>query len=250
MNEMKADYCLVFLSDVAFSVLAEISINNELKSELLKRALPQGSKWKMYAGMRSISFFPLESLPELQALSYSIATDSIVTPIVSFIIILNRYESEKIISRQMSGIENAFLRRIDTFASLDSKNTELLRTSLIYYKTLEQSVSAKEPRKTNESRQTIFSAIYNNQQQWKVVESRVLEKSAKSLLTFRTFALQKEAGFQVLGLVSSVDSNKRTKEQGNPASTIVVLLLLLLLLLVLAAIILLLFLFYAQRAPQ
>lgn len=240
---MKADYCLVFLSDVAFSVLAEISINNELKSELLKRALPQGSKWKLYAGMRSISFFPLKSLPELHALSYSIATDSIVTPIVSFIIILNRYESEKILSRQMSGIENAFLRRIDTFASLDSKNTELLRTSLVYYKTLEQPISINEPKKTNENRQIVFSAIYDNQQQWRVVEAKVLEKSSKSLLPFRTFALQKEAGFQVLGLVSLIDNNKQLKKQGYIT---VIAFVFLCLILILAAFVILLFLVYAQ----
>lgn len=243
MNEMKADYCLIFLSDVAFSVLAEISISIELKSELLKRALPQGSKWKLYAGMRSISFFPLKSLPELYALSYSIATDSIVTPIVSFIIILNKHEAEKIISRQMLGIENAFLRRVDTFSSLDNKNTELLRTNLIYYKTLERPVSIKEPKKTNENRQTVFSAIYNNQQQWTVVETRVLEKSTKLLLPFRTFALQREQNFQVIGVVLSVE-NKNISKSVKPKGYAIIIVIALML--ILAMVICFFVLFFAQ----
>ncbi len=234
---MKAEYCLVFLSDVAFNVFAETPISSDLKAELLKSALPQGSKWKRYAGVRSLAFTALKSLPQMYALSYSVATNSIVTPVVSFIIILDRYEAEKIISHQISGIENAFIRRMDIFTSLDVNNVDFLRESLIHNKGIEKPVVNSKPKKIYDGKQTVFASIYNSQNQWNIVETRVLEDSVKYLSSFRTFALQKEQNFQVLGLV--IDSEHLQKEQlSNSKFKVVIVIATLIIVLIIAVVLL------------
>lgn len=220
MNDTNVEYCLVFLSDPAFSIFTQKPISNDLKAELLKNALPQGSRWKYYAGMRSISFFPLKALSSLYALSYSVITSNIVTPIVSFIIILNREVAEKIIANQILGIENAFYNGIDVFASLDNINTELLKDSLANFKSLKQPTYSGNPKRFTAGRQMIFASKYNNHLQWKIVESMVLEKSAKSLSSFRTFALQKEHGFQVIGLVTTDDNSNATRSSSQSKKTL------------------------------
>jgi hypothetical protein len=223
MNDKNVEYCLVFLSDPAFSVFTQKPISNDLKAELLKNALPQGSRWKYYAGMRSISFFPLKALSSLYALSYSVITSNIATPIVSFIIILNREVAEKIIANQISGIENAFYNGIEVFASLDNTNTKLLKDSLANYKSLKQPTDSGNLKRFTAGGQMIFASKYNNHLQWKIVESMVLEKSAKSLFSFRTFALQREQGFQVIGIVASddnADNSNTTRSSGQSKKTL------------------------------
>jgi hypothetical protein len=246
MTDFQTEHCLIFLSDADFNVLTEKPINGNLKVELLKMALPQGSKWKAFAGARSISFFPLKALPQMFALSYSVATQSIETPILSFIIILNRQQSEQIIKHRLQGIENAFIRRFDIFASLDKHYAEFLKSNIVSFKASEP-VNASNSKGKTENNQVLFFAPYYNQRQWQTVESSVLEKSASSLLSFRTLALQKEISFQVVGLVVPKDSNKSQKKKDNNA---VIIIAILFVLLIVAVIIVLLILAYAQQESR
>jgi hypothetical protein len=221
MNETGISHCLVLLSDQAFSVRTKTPISNEMKNEFLRGALPQGSKWRNYAGMRSISFFSLKALSKLYALSYSIITSNIVTPIVSFIILLDKERAEIVVTRQISDIENAFLREIDIFTSLDKDSAELLRENLIYYKSLDQQlVDLRRPERINAGNQTVFISKYDNRLQWKIVESMILEKSTTPLLSFRTFALQRELNFQVIGVELSEDNNNLTQSSNSNRKTL------------------------------
>lgn len=217
MSDYKTEHCLIFLSDADFNVLTENPISNDLKVELLKYSLPQGSRWRKYSGSRSISFFPLRTYTGMYALSYAVVTDSIETPTLSFIIMLNRQQSEVILKQRMQGIENAFIRRNEIFASLDEKNAKLLRDNVVFYKALKEPSGISQPLKKTDQNQTIFTATFSSQHQWQIVEEKVVEKSANSLSSFRTLALQKETGFQVLGIVTSTDDKKK-QSNSTPAT--------------------------------
>ena len=222
MSEYRTDNCLILLADSDFSVLAGKAINNQLKNELLVNAFPKGSSWKTYSGARSISFFRCKTHPDTYALTYSVITSSITTPVISFVILVDSEKAEIVISHHVKGIESIFIQKIESFFSIDNRTANILKENLLFYKALPNQEKLPSLYRKFEQQQTLFSMLYNNARQWTAVEIAILkfvnEKSSNNYLSFRTLALQKEPAFKVLGLVQK----SKAQSQNTFAKSIVI----------------------------
>ena len=205
------EYCLILLADTSFGVIAEDQINNELKTVLVTKSLPKGSNWKLYAGARSIALFPLETLPNIFALSYSVITDDIDVPIVSFVLVLDHQSMARILHYQLDGILSAYLRRINKFMALDEQQTDLLQRSIVSLRKPGQT-SCISPSKHIQRGQILVACSYQSPSQWLGVEALVVQTAtaiSRGTNTFRTFSLQLEKDFRVLGIVRDVSDTSQ-----------------------------------------
>lgn len=207
MNFREMELNLLYLGNAEFTVFNTASVGQELKTELMSKVFPSGSKWRLYIGTRSIAFFPLKSLQNQYALAYSIVIDALDMPLISFVTILSEYRSKVVLNHGLRGIENTYLRKIGWFYSLHSQLTGILIKNIVSYKSksyLHEQQDSGKVTKQARFNQAIFSAPYKSPYQWLDVESAIIKNSAPSkdkFYSFRSFTLNPETEFDVLGIV-------------------------------------------------
>jgi hypothetical protein len=196
MNEC----CVVLFANADFAHISNCSINTSIKSELISKAFPKGSNWRLFAGARSLAIFPFDNSTNIFSLCYSVITDSIDVPVISFVIISTEYGIQRILNRQETGIQSAYFRRMGIFENLDKRAANLLAGNLISLRISENRpyVSGK-PLKITES--------FQNSSQWRDnVEKPIIQVASKNLtqpLTFRTLSLKPDNTFQAIGIIKN-----------------------------------------------
>lgn len=191
MNET----CLIFFADKNFTILSDGLFSDKEKSEIISKALPKGSYWKLYTGERSIAYFTLQS-SQRSALIYSVITDSITIPAVNFIILLDKFAITSVLRRKLTGIQSAYFRTMGRFYNLDKTQANLLVNNLLSFRTTEKRQYSPVGIKSEYD--------YIDFAQWRSVENSVINvatNNIKNLLSFRTLSLKTDGSVQVAGVV-------------------------------------------------
>ena len=202
MSNMSTENCLILLADSNFNVFSEGNVTTPLKNELVNKALPKGSKWKWFAGSRSIALFPVESLPGFYGLSYSVVLENVDRPLVSFILVVKKEEMIQIAKRKLSGVQSIFLRHLNRFSSLDANYSKILQENLVFYLDIEEE-NLKSIKPIRNNNKVLFLSQYKSPSQWMIVEKSVVEGAVRNreIKSFRTLALQIEPSYSILGFV-------------------------------------------------
>jgi len=197
----------LFLGNAEFTAFATDSVDSELKKEIISKAFPTGSRWKLYTGIRSIAFFPLQSIKERYVIIYSIIIENINMPILSFGMIVGEYRSRLILSHRQRGIENSFLRKLGIFVNFNEQLADVLKENIVSYKssaTVKGDINVVRQTKGN---QTLFVSSYTDPFQWTEIETLVIKSAFPNgkakLSSFRSFTLGQEIDFDFLGLTQT-----------------------------------------------
>lgn len=196
---------LIILGNAKYTILATATVENELKTEITSKAFPSGSRWRLYTGVRSIAFFPLQTIRDKFALIYSVVIKTVDMPVLSFVAILDEYRSRIILSHGLRGIENSFLRKLGTFVEFDEYLASVLKENIVSYKSFIKYDGNNKSFRQTKRNQTIFISSYSSPFQWLEVETSIMKNVFSSnktkLSSFRSFTLNQEADFEFLGLV-------------------------------------------------
>lgn len=190
--------CLILFADSDFKLESESIVGDNIANILMMKALPNGSHWRQLAGGRSIAFFSL--IDAQYALSYSLITENIDIPIISFIILGNYIEMARILQRQLIGIQSAYFRRCSRFSKLDK-----IQTSLLVQNILSLRISSL-PFENDLKKKKKIMTNYRSANEWIDVEQSLLALASanmRALANFRTLTLQIEEEFDLLGVVQS-----------------------------------------------
>jgi len=205
INLQDTEITLICLGNAEFTVLSTNSVNDELKNEILNKAFPSGSRWKLYTGVRSIAFFPLQTIKDKFALVYSVVIRTIDMPIVSFVEVTDVYHSKVLLSHGLRGIENSFLRKLGSFLEINERLGCDLKENIVSYKSYSECKSNKTIFKQLKLSQTLIISPYENPCQWIEVEAMIIKNAIScnktKISSFRSFNLFPETEFKFQGLV-------------------------------------------------
>ncbi len=205
MNFHDTGIDLIILGNARYTTLSTVSIENQLKTEIISKAFPSGSRWRLYTGVRSIAFFPLQTIKDKFAIIYSIVIKTVDMPIISFATIIDEYRSKLILSHGLRGIENSFLRKLGIFVEVNIQSANVLKENIISYKLSTDHKVSKNIVRQSKRNQTIFTSSYTSPSQWLEIEALIVNNSFSSkhtkLSSFRSFTLNQENDFEFLGLV-------------------------------------------------
>ena len=195
MNES----CLILFADQKFTIVSENTVSDSEKSEIIGKVLPKGSHWKLYSGGRSLACFSLDSSNRF-VLSYSLITNSAVTPIINFIVLQEYNSIAGILQRRLVGIQSAYFRRMHIFCDLSESQARLLTQNLI---SLRVSWKSEIPN----IKVTKMKHNYVDAYQWRAIENAIISLSSmnmKKIVGFRTLSLQTDESLPLVGVAEKI----------------------------------------------